>query len=89
VTGRGIPELSKDGPRTSYKETIKDGHSRRDVGRSQNANSGIRGRGLKQQLRLGSKENVSEALRQTIELEIIKRVAGSSARIQKMSVKTL
>jgi hypothetical protein len=47
---------------------------------------GVRDRDL---LCLGIKENVNKALRQTIELEIIKQVVRSSFRIHKMSVKTL
>jgi hypothetical protein len=52
-------------------------------------NNGIRDRGLKQQLRLGSKENFKEALERTIVFKIVKLAAGSSVRIKKMSVKTL
>jgi hypothetical protein len=44
---------------------------------------------LKQQLRLGSKRNVNEPLRQTIVLEVIKLTARSSVKVPKMSVKTL
>jgi hypothetical protein len=46
-------------------------------------NYGIWDRGMKQQLRLGSNGNINEALRQIIELEIIKRIIGSSFRIRK------
>jgi hypothetical protein len=52
-------------------------------------NKGIRDRGLKQQLRLGCKGNVKEALWKTTVLKIVKLAAGSSAKIPKMSVKTL
>jgi hypothetical protein len=51
--------------------------------------NGIRGRGLKQQLWLGGKENVNKALRQTIVLDVAKLAVGSSIRIWKMGVKTL
>jgi hypothetical protein len=51
-------------------------------------NNGIRHRGLKQQLRLGSKGNVNEALKQTMGLEV-KLGVGTSVRFPKMSVKTL
>jgi hypothetical protein len=46
-------------------------------------NNGIRNRGLKEQLHLGSKETFYEALGQTIGLEIMKCTVGSTLRIQK------
>jgi hypothetical protein len=49
--------------------------------------NGIRNQDLKQQVCLGSKETFSEALGQTIRLEIIKLTAESFVRIRKMSVK--
>jgi hypothetical protein len=52
-------------------------------------NNDIRYRGLKQQLRLGSKGNVNETLRGTAVLAVVKLAAGSSVGIQKMSVKTM
>jgi hypothetical protein len=50
-------------------------------------NSGVRDRGMKQHLCLGSKEAFYEALGQTIGLEIVKLAARYSARIKKISVK--
>jgi hypothetical protein len=51
-------------------------------------NNGIRDRALKQQLPPGSKGNVNETFRKILELEIAKKIARSSVRIRKMSVKT-
>jgi hypothetical protein len=51
--------------------------------------NGIRDRGLKQQLRLRSKGNVNEILRQNIVLEVVKLSARSSIRIPKMCIKIL
>jgi hypothetical protein len=42
---------------------------------------------LKQQLHLGSKGNINEALRQTIDLEIVKPAAGSSFRLRNINVR--
>jgi hypothetical protein len=50
-------------------------------------NNGIRYRGLKEWLCLGSKGNFNETFRETVRLEITK--SGSSVRIWKMSVRTL
>jgi hypothetical protein len=52
-------------------------------------NNGIRDRDLKQQLTLGSKGDINEIFRQILRLEIAKKIARFSARIRKMSVKTL
>jgi hypothetical protein len=52
----------------------KNGRPRRDVGAQPKCNNGIRDKGLKQQLRLGRKGNINEALRQTIVLEIVELV---------------
>jgi hypothetical protein len=51
--------------------------------------NGIRARNRRQRLRLQSTGNVNETFRETLGLEIAKRIAGSSTRIQKMSVRTL
>jgi hypothetical protein len=51
--------------------------------------NGIKDRGLKQQLRLGSEENIYETLNQTIVLKIVKLASGSSIEIRKMSVKIM
>jgi hypothetical protein len=45
--------------------------------------NGIRDRDLKQQLRLRIKGNVNEALRQTMVLEVVKRIGGPSVTIKK------
>jgi hypothetical protein len=53
-------------------------------------NNGTRNRDLKEQLCLGSKgKNVTETFRETLRMEITKRIAGASVRIRKMSVRTL
>jgi hypothetical protein len=52
-------------------------------------NNGIRDRGWKNQLGLGTKETFYDALRKTLGLDAVKLAAGSSVRIRKMSVKTL
>jgi hypothetical protein len=52
-------------------------------------NNGIRNQGLKQQLCLGSKEIFYEALGQTTGLQIANRMARSSIRTLKTSVKRL
>jgi hypothetical protein len=51
--------------------------------------NGIRDRGRKEQLCLGCKGPVEEAVRQALVLEFVKLAAGSSVRIRKMSVNTL
>jgi hypothetical protein len=51
--------------------------------------NGIRDQGVKLQLCLGSKGNLNEVRRQTVELKIIKRIVGSSVGIRKIIVKTL
>jgi hypothetical protein len=57
--------------------------------KSLECNNGIRNQGLKQQLCLGSKEIFYAVLRQTTGLEFTNRIARSSIRIPKTSVKTL
>jgi hypothetical protein len=52
-------------------------------------NSGIRDRGLRWGLHLGSRETFYEALRQIISLEVAKQAVKSSVRLRKASVKTL
>jgi hypothetical protein len=49
----------------------------------------IRGRSRRQQLQLESTGNVNETFRDTLELEITKRIAGTSIRLRKMRVRTL
>jgi hypothetical protein len=49
----------------------------------------IRNRDLKEELHLKSKGNVNKTFRETLGLEIMKRIARSSVRIQIMSVRTL
>jgi hypothetical protein len=44
---------------------------------------------VKQQLLLGSKRTPNKALRQALELEIVKLVVRSSVRLRKMSDRTL
>jgi hypothetical protein len=51
--------------------------------------NGIRDRGLKQQLRLGSKEKFYKALGQITGLEVAKKAVESTVRLQKMNAKTL
>jgi hypothetical protein len=51
--------------------------------------NGIRGWIRRQQLWLESTGNVNETFRETLGLEIAKRIAGFSVRIKKMSVRTL
>jgi hypothetical protein len=51
--------------------------------------NGIRIQGIKELLGLGSKGNINKTFRETLELENAKRIAGSSDRIRKMSVRTL
>jgi hypothetical protein len=52
-------------------------------------NNDIRNRGLKQQLRLGSKKEFNKAVRQTLGLEVLKRVAGISIGLWEVSNWTL
>jgi hypothetical protein len=52
-------------------------------------NTGIRNRGLRRQLRRGSREIFYEVLGQAIGQEVMKRTVWSSVRIRKTSVKTL
>jgi hypothetical protein len=52
-------------------------------------NNGIRDRGLRRELCLGSKEIFYEALGQINRLEVVKRAVESSVRLRKMSVKIL
>jgi hypothetical protein len=52
-------------------------------------NSGIRDRGLRWELHLGSKETFYEALRQNIGLEVAKRAVEFFIGLWKISVKTL
>jgi hypothetical protein len=56
---------------------------------SLNFSNGTRGRGLKQELRLESKRTLYEALGQTHELEVVKRVIGISIGLRKVSDRTL
>lgn len=51
--------------------------------------SSIRDRGLKEHLHLGSKRTLNKTFRQTIELEIAKRIVGSSSRMWRQSVGAL
>jgi hypothetical protein len=51
--------------------------------------NGIRGRSRRQQLRLESTGNVNETFKETLGLEIAKKISGSSARIRKICVRTL
>jgi hypothetical protein len=50
---------------------------------------GIRGRDIQQQLLLGSKRNINEAIRQTFELDIVKPAVRSPIRLQKTSDRAL
>jgi hypothetical protein len=65
-------------------ELLKDRSSRRDVGRYLNA-SMTRDRGLRRELRLGSKETFYKALGQIIGLEVAKRVVGPWAGLREVS----
>jgi hypothetical protein len=47
--------------------------------------NGIRKQSTEQQLRLGTKRTVSQALWQTLELEVVKLAVGSSIRLWKTS----
>jgi hypothetical protein len=51
--------------------------------------SGIKGRGLKQQLRLGSERTFNKTIRQTLGLAVVKRAVEISIRWRKVSVWTL
>jgi hypothetical protein len=51
--------------------------------------NGIRNQDSRQQLGLENTENVNETFKETLGLEITKRIAESSIRIRKMSVRTL
>jgi hypothetical protein len=52
-------------------------------------NNGTKNKGLRELLCLGSKGNVNETFKETLGLEIAKRIAGSPIRIRKMSAWTL
>jgi hypothetical protein len=52
-------------------------------------NNGIRNRDLKERLRLGSKGDINKTFRETLGVEIAKRIAEYSVRILKMNVRTL
>jgi hypothetical protein len=52
-------------------------------------NNGIKDRGLKEQLHLGTKRVFNKTIRLTLGLVDIKLAAGSSIRIPKMSIKKL
>jgi 5-methylcytosine-specific restriction endonuclease McrA len=54
-----------------------------------NCNNDITDRGLRRELRLGSRDVFYEALGQTLELEIVKRAVGISMRSRKVSDWTL
>jgi hypothetical protein len=49
----------------------------------------IRGQSRRQQLQLESTGNVNKIFRETLGLEIAKKIAGSSTRLRKMRVSTL
>jgi hypothetical protein len=51
--------------------------------------NGIRSRGLKERLHLGSRRTLNKTFTQTIELEIAKQTVRTSIRLQKMNVRTL
>jgi hypothetical protein len=51
--------------------------------------SSIQNRDLKEQLHLGAKRNINNTFRETLEMEIGKRLAGSSVGIRKMGLRTL
>jgi hypothetical protein len=82
MTRRAIPELSKvvgdQRGTVLQQEPLKEGRSGRDVKRN---NNGIRNRGLKDRLCLGSKGNVNETYRETLGPEIAKKISGYSVRI--------
>jgi hypothetical protein len=57
--------------------------------RGPECNNGIKNRGLKERLLLGSKRALSKIFRHTVELEVAKQIVTTSIRLQKMSVRTL
>jgi hypothetical protein len=74
LTSRAVPALRK-------------GRSRWGLGKT--TGNGIRGRSRRQELRLGSRKAANDALGQTLELEVVKRVVGISIRLRKVSECTL
>jgi hypothetical protein len=77
------PQEGSNGVRDrNFKEQLRLGNERA-------TGNGIRGRSRRQQLRLESTGNADETFRETLQLEIAKRIAGTSIRLRKMSVRTL
>jgi hypothetical protein len=94
LTRRAIPAPRKGlGRQGSGKDDVRGVPKRRTFVKWRRAkprrNSGIRGGGVKQQLRLGSKGNINEIFKENLGLEITNRMAGTSFMIRKTSVKTL